>query len=370
MWRYQISHVCSSFRYRAPGKISWRQRFSYVIGIIHTNYKAYASSQLSGLVLSPVVGALSAWFVRAYCDKVIKLSNVLQDYAPEKELVCNVHGIRREFLNVPRPTGNKVYFLGKLLWAKGLDKMLELQGAYRRTGSYFPLDVFGSGPDEKDIARAFLGDGTCPADGSSMPSSWKTRRSRMPVRFFGRHDHAKVSSEYKVFVNPSVTEVLCTTTAEALAMGKFVIIPHHLSNVFFQQFSNCLSYNHRTEFVALLQYALAHDPEPLTNELRHMLTWEAATDRFFRAAATSERDAARRDRLGKHDDRLVDWHYELSKGSTGDVLRKVLGGGPVADQSHYHRTMKTNAKLHTVAQRANMDSSHVLACGRAVVKCM
>lgn len=157
--------------YRAPGD-GWTTKFNYVIGIVHTNYKEYALGQYHGLLTSPAIQLISAAMVRAYCHKVIKLSSVLQSYAPEKEHVCNVHGVRNEFLSSSQPnlssltsdvihTNNNqitTYFLGKSLWAKGFDKLLELQDYYyEMTGNYFYIDIYGSGPDLNNIKRAFYG---------------------------------------------------------------------------------------------------------------------------------------------------------------------------------------------------------------------
>ena len=306
--------------YKAAG-VNWRHKFAHVIGIIHTNYRAYAASK--SFVAAPIVSLASSLFVRAYCDKVIKLSDVLQTYAAEKEVVCNVHGIRTDFLSTSQKKTQGIYFVGKLLWAKGLDRLLDLQQFYKKkTKSYFAMDIYGSGPEEQEIIKCF--------QGKSMFYSHK-----LPVTFRGRQDHAELQS-YKIFVNPSVTEVLCTTTAEAIAMGKFAIVPNHPSNVFFQQFPNCLMYNSRSEFVSHLNYALEHEPEPLLEDLAYMLTWEAATQRLFEVGAVSQRDAARRERLeGNRHDQIAKFHNDLFKGHKGDVLRKVLGAGPVADQFKY-----------------------------------
>ena len=123
-------------------------------------------------------------------------------------------------------------------------------------------------------------------------------------------DHAMIRDlvQHKIFFNPSKSEVLCTTSAEALAMGKFVVLPKHPSNTFFLQFSNCLAYETKAECVEKLQWALENDPKPLSEEETFQLTWEGANERLFDSSvltvaefdeyqssgrAKADRDAAR-----------------------------------------------------------------------------
>ena len=61
-------------------------------------------------------------------------------------------------------------------------------------------------------------------------------------------------------MNPSTSDVVATTSAEALAMGKWVICPRHPSNAWFQgNFRNALIYESPADFSEKLQYAEVSD---------------------------------------------------------------------------------------------------------------
>jgi len=160
-----------------------------------------------------------------------------------------------------------------MLWSKGLALLMDLlKYAEDSAGLSVKIDMYGGGPNKEE-------------------AKIKAEKMNLNMSFHGPLDHALLADTQKIFINPSTSEVLCTTVAEALAMGKFVIVPSHPSNDFFAQFPNCLPYSNQDEFVGNLYYAMTHSPEPLSEEYSYALTWEAATKRFEAAAAVSIEEA-------------------------------------------------------------------------------
>uniref|UniRef100_A0A0G4HM89 digalactosyldiacylglycerol synthase n=1 Tax=Chromera velia CCMP2878 TaxID=1169474 RepID=A0A0G4HM89_9ALVE len=314
--------------YRAvdPDVPPFQKKFRHVVGVIHTNYVEYARTQRElGYLASPILFYVNNFLVRCYCDRIIKLSDTLQDFAKEKETTCNVHGVRNDFLKVgdraQRVGFSKgAYFLGKAIWAKGQRQLIEFLSKYRdRKGESVEIDVFGNGDDFEEI--------------SDLAKEMNVRASMRPGT-----DHAECG-EYKLFVNPSTSEVLCTTTAEALAMGKFVLIPKHPSNTFFEKFSNCLTYETEEEFFEKLEFALKNDPAILKPEERYAFSWEAACERFAQAALVPKHLAWYF--RGVIDSGLNTYiHKRFMSGEVGDWMRFIGGAEPAVAVQTGTKTQK------------------------------
>ncbi|XP_074273049.1 digalactosyldiacylglycerol synthase 2, chloroplastic-like [Silene latifolia] len=252
----------------------WKEKFRMVIGIVHTNYLEYVRRERNAAGAF-ILKHLNSWVVSIYCHKVIRLSAATQDLP--RSIICNVHGVNPKFLGIGKkkkeeleqgkPAFSKgAYYIGKMVWSKGYRELLKLLKKHQKKLAGLEVDLYGTGEDSNEVTEA-------------------AKKLELPVRVHPGRDHAdSLFHDYKVFLNPSTTDVVCTTTAEALAMGKIVVCANHPSNEFFKQFRNCRTYNNSNEFVSVTCKALTEEPSSLTESQMHELSWEAATERFLKAA--------------------------------------------------------------------------------------
>ena len=56
----------------------WTQKFNCVVGVVHTNYLEYVKREHNGLMKERALRTINQWVCRAYCDKVVKLSDAVQ----------------------------------------------------------------------------------------------------------------------------------------------------------------------------------------------------------------------------------------------------------------------------------------------------
>ena len=242
-------------------------RFGAVAGILHTNYAFYLQALTDRPGLRWVPAAVSrylAWVAARNCHRCIRLSAAVA--GPADARVDNVHGVDARFMapDMGQDAGGPregLYFTGKLIWEKGWRELIELLAA-----SGVPmLHAFGSG--EASVIEGIRA---------------LAHRHGVQVKLHGPTAQPwRDLRRMKVFVNCSRSEVLCTTTAEALAMGQFALVPRHPSNAFFEGHPNCLVYGSPQEFKALLAFALEATPQSVDGAT--LFSWDAATDRLLRA---------------------------------------------------------------------------------------
>ncbi|XAR63111.1 Digalactosyldiacylglycerol synthase [Bertholletia excelsa] len=212
----------------------WKTKFRLVVGIIHTNYLEYVKREKNGRWQAFFLKYINSWVVNIYCHKVIRLSAATQDMP--RSIICNVHGVNPKFLEIGKEKHEQqkngkqafskgAYYIGKMVWSKGYKELLKLLSDHQEDLTGLEVDLYGSGEDSTEVQET-------------------AKNLQLEVRVHPGHDHADpIFHDYKVFLNPSTTDVVCTTTAEALAMGKIVVCANHPSNDFFKQFPNCLTYD-------------------------------------------------------------------------------------------------------------------------------
>ena len=176
---------------------------------------------------------LCAWMCRAHCHRLIKLSGTLGKMAPEKELVENVHGVRGTFIDVGREVGDRIrtdresdiifgsdaeptlYYIGKLLWSKGLGSLMELlKYAEETAGLKVKVDMYGGGPD-KEAAEA------------------QAAKLGLDFPFHGPLDHAELAYTHKVSAFPMGPFIISGLPRRALGF-QFVVPPQ--ANLDFERF--------------------------------------------------------------------------------------------------------------------------------------
>ena len=315
----------------------WQKAYKHVVGVLHTNYAYYSRHEErsggAGDIPPPVreliMTSLNTLVCKAHVDVSIRLSGALDPLPPNGSPVCNVHGVRSDFLAVGEEVAalsdeeraarfdKGAYLLGKALWTKGYRQLFDQLRADLSSGDWAldsmpTINTYGSGRDEKEIRMELEEE-----DGV-----------RLPVKMNAGIDHAHEDLRgYSVLVNPSTSEVLCTATAEALGMGKKVLLPRHPSNTFFEQFTNAIMYDDRSELTPLLIEALKTPPAPLTEEERERLSWQAATERLLNAARLpAEVTPAREDLLTTA---AYTVHNALGWGVLNDYFRENSGATPV-----------------------------------------
>ncbi|MBK5970253.1 hypothetical protein CCR91_16195 [Thiorhodovibrio winogradskyi] len=214
-----------------------------VIGVLLTDYGYFIRRSGWPLAswLSKAVGRYHRRQIRRHTDLVVPLSPAVAlepDSHPQIE--ARISGVLSHYAAVPpvRPDNKGIYFLGRLVWNKGLDMLIELSCRLNLS-----IDVYGEGPDGDALLRT-------------------ARERNASLRLLGHHPSPwDALPNYRVFINPSWSEVLCTATADALVAGRHVVLPDCPGNRPFAAYPNVHRYRDIAGAAAAVQFALTEPPQ-------------------------------------------------------------------------------------------------------------
>ncbi len=258
-----------------------------------------------------------------------------------------VHGVSEGFLAVgERVRQGKLkqtptmYFLGKALWSKGYRELLDALNVYyggHSSNKATTTDIYGSGEHLQEIQQA------------ATPLSDN-------ITFHGARDHLLCQDIHKhqIFINPSTSDVVATTSAEALAMNKWVICARHPCNAWFgQHFRNALLYDDYQGFCACVERALREPPAPLDAQEQRLLSWEDACERLMDVSFSNAPEPDEIDVHHASPGLLQSLTYTAYSSLLGiELIRRAVGAGPKRGEEEAARTeqLEQLAQLETYPQ--------------------
>ena len=163
-----------------------------------------------------------------------------------------IHGIRDAFFVDALPSGNSVYFMGKID-----DAHKNIRSILHATRRIADLHVYGTGVDEPMLGEYHH----CIYHGTSAN----------PVRDLAAH---------KIYVSYSAKEGLCTTTMEALAMNKYALLLDCACNRPFKGMTNAYFFNTDDELIESLRMLMQQPPR--MERYKSRLRWKHAHATFYK----------------------------------------------------------------------------------------
>ncbi len=264
---YGVTPRCHTLMVHEPEHMCWypfirsRRRIParVTVGRVMTNYEYYIAAARIPFArgLSRMVARAHHHVIRTRTDVPVRITPAfaLPDMTAHDTRITGVFAAYADVQPVG-PQTRGIYFVGKLIREKGLEDLLRCAA---RTGH--TVDLYGAGEDEPTLRHM-------------------ARQLAAPVRFLGPHASPwQVLGGYRVFFNPSLSEGLCTTTAEALVAGRNVVLPDCPGNLPFLPYPNTFFYDPATGPDAALADALRADPVP-PEMARRDLDWHTACDRL------------------------------------------------------------------------------------------